>query len=114
MSEISSSPPAAAVRIIGLVGSLRAGSYTRAAVEIVLAGARQAGAEAELIDLGKLKLPFRSGDPADQLADDVVRLRREVQAAQGAVLGTPEYHGSFSGVLKNALDLTDLDDCAAG
>jgi NAD(P)H-dependent FMN reductase len=28
-----------------------------------------------------------------------------VRKAQGILLGTPEYHGSFSGVLKNALDL---------
>jgi NAD(P)H-dependent FMN reductase len=35
----------------------------------------------------------------------VFRLREEVQAAQGILLGTPEYHASLSGVLKNALDL---------
>jgi NAD(P)H-dependent FMN reductase len=32
-------------------------------------------------------------------------LRRDVGQAQGIILGTPEYHGGFSGVLKNALDL---------
>jgi len=36
---------------------------------------------------------------------DVFRLREEVGQARGIILGTPEYHGSFSGVLKNALDL---------
>jgi NAD(P)H-dependent FMN reductase len=35
----------------------------------------------------------------------VGKLREEVRAAQGIILGTPEYHGGFSGVLKNALDL---------
>ncbi len=34
----------------------------------------------------------------------------EVAGAQGIILGTPEYHGSFSGVLKNALDLMGFDE----
>ena len=41
---------------------------------------------------------------------DVFRLRDDVRGAQGILLGTPEYHGSFSGVLKNALDLMDFDE----
>ena len=37
-------------------------------------------------------------------------MRREVKQAQGIILGTPEYHGSLSGVLKNALDLMGFDE----
>jgi len=37
-------------------------------------------------------------------SENVAALRRQVQEADGIILGTPEYHGSFSGVLKNALD----------
>ena len=36
-------------------------------------------------------------------------MRREVGDAHGIILGTPEYYGSLSGVLKNALDLTGPD-----
>ena len=36
---------------------------------------------------------------------DVFRLHREVQESDGVILGTPEYHGSLSGTLKNMLDL---------
>jgi len=32
-------------------------------------------------------------------------LRQNVEQAQGIILGTPEYHSGYSGVLKNALDL---------
>jgi NAD(P)H-dependent FMN reductase len=35
----------------------------------------------------------------------VARLRRVVGRAHGILLGSPEYHGSMSGALKNALDL---------
>ncbi len=41
---------------------------------------------------------------------DVLRLRCDLRAAQGIILGTPEYHASFSGVLKNALDLMGFDE----
>ena len=40
----------------------------------------------------------------------VGKLREEVRAAEGIILGTPEYHGGFSGVLKNALDLMGFDE----
>jgi len=92
------------VRIAGICGSLRPGSYTRLAVQIALQGAAGVGAQTELIDLGEYDLVFCDGVGAGY-PEDVHRLREAVRTAQGFVLGTPIYHGSFSGVLKNALDL---------
>ncbi|HIK45084.1 MAG TPA: NAD(P)H-dependent oxidoreductase, partial [Leptolyngbyaceae cyanobacterium M65_K2018_010] len=40
------------------------------------------------------------------------RLRQAFDQADGMVLVTPEYHGSVSGVLKNALDLMSFDQLA--
>jgi len=37
-------------------------------------------------------------------------MRDEVKRAQGILLATPEYHGGYSGVLKNALDLMGFDE----
>jgi len=37
-------------------------------------------------------------------------LREEVKQAHGIILGTPEYLGSYSGVLKNALDLMGFEE----
>ena len=94
------------VRIAGICGSLRPGSYTRLALQIALQGAAEVGAETQLIDLATYDLAFCKGTGDEHsYPGDVDRLRREVQVAQGIVLGTPVYHGSFSGVLKNALDL---------
>lgn len=106
-STLSSAP----VKILGFCGSLRPGSFTRHAVRIALEGARAAGAEIEFVDLAALDLPFCiGGDTSQQGLPNVAALRQKVRQAQGAIWGTPEYHGSLSGVLKNALDLTDPDD----
>ncbi|WP_179223732.1 NADPH-dependent FMN reductase [Paenibacillus tyrfis] len=56
-----------------------------------------------LVDLRELPLPLYS--PDDQaLHPNVQRLTEAVADAEGLILATPEYHGSISGVLKNALD----------
>lgn len=100
---------ATAVRVVGISGSLRRESFTRLAVAEALEGAKLAGADTQLIDLRNYHLIFAGGEEGAD-APDVARLRREVTAAHGIILGTPEYHGSFSGVLKNALDLMGFDE----
>jgi FMN reductase len=100
------------IRVVGICGSLRKGSYTRRAVIEALEGADEAGAETKLIDLRDYRLIFADGEDEtpDSVPEDVLRLRREVGSAHGILLGTPEYHGSLSGVLKNALDLMGFDE----
>lgn len=99
------------VRVVGISGSLRLESCTRMATEAALRGAQKMGAEIQLIDLKEYDLIFCDGkEDESRYPKDVFRLREEVAGAQGIVLGTPEYHGSFSGVLKNALDLMGFDE----
>jgi NAD(P)H-dependent FMN reductase len=98
------------VHVAGICGSLRAGSYTRRAVEIALEGARESGAATQLIDLRDYQLVFQNGKDETGYPPDVFRLRTEVKQADAIILGTPEYHGSFSGILKNALDLMGFDE----
>lgn len=94
------------VRVVAICGSLRAGSYTRMALEVALRGAAEVGAETQLIDLNDYALVFCNGEKDESgYPEGVFRLRADVGRAQGILLGTPEYHGSYSGVLKNALDL---------
>ena len=97
-------------RVVGICGSLRRGSYTRMALRIALRGAEEAGVEAQLIDLREYQLAFCDGGDDEKLPKDVQRLRDDVQRAQGIILATPEYHGGYSGVLKNALDLMGFDE----
>ncbi|RMI25825.1 MAG: NAD(P)H-dependent oxidoreductase [Calditrichaeota bacterium] len=100
----------ARVNVVGISGSLREGSYTRKVVALALEGAREEGVETRLIDLREYNLVFYGQVPEAEYPSDVIRLRREVREAQGIILGTPEYHGSLSGVLKNALDLMGFDE----
>jgi NAD(P)H-dependent FMN reductase len=98
------------IQVTGISGSLRAGSYTRRAVESALQGAAESGAETRLIDLNDYNLSFRVGKDEAGDTSGVSRLREQIKQADGIILGTPEYHGSLSGVLKNALDLMGFDE----
>ncbi|HWG89797.1 MAG TPA: NAD(P)H-dependent oxidoreductase [Candidatus Thermoplasmatota archaeon] len=103
--------PDHAVRVVALPGSLREGSHTRMALRIALEGAREAGATTEFLDLRGLPIPFVDGEQEPEDYPEAVQaLLRAVQQADGILLGTPEYHGSYSGVLKNALDLMGFDE----
>ena len=94
--------------VVGLSGSLRERSYTRMAVSLALEGAQEYGAKTRLLDLREYGLIFSASQNHE--TEGVQRMRQDVQAAHGIILGTPEYHGSFSGVLKHALDLMGFDE----
>ena len=104
------SRPAAPPYIVGICGSLSADSVTRRALILALRAAQDAGAQTQMLDLGQLKLPFASSgwNPAEW--PDAEALLRAVRGADGLLWATPEYHGSYSGALKNALDLASIED----
>ena len=98
-------------RIVGISGSLCAGSYTTLTVKLALKGAEELKCETKLIDLRDYQLLFCDGkDDESRYPKDVFRLREEVKQAQGIILDTREYHGGYSGVLKNALDLMGFEE----
>ena len=98
------------VKVVGIAGSLRPGSYSQQALEVAAQRVEALGAEVEIIDLRSLNLPFCDG--GDDYSDypDVARLSQTVKDADAIILSTPEYHGSVSGVLKNALDLMGFEE----
>lgn len=98
------------VRVVAICGSLREQSNTRVALETVLDAASERGARTELVDLREYALPpFHADAGAVGDANDLARV---VGDADVVVLGTPNYHGSYSGVLKNALDYLGRDEFA--
>jgi FMN reductase len=92
------------VRIVGLGGSLRASSRSRAALAVALDGAAAAGASTELLDLRRLDLPM-FGPEQEAHAPAIVRtLVESCYGADGMLWSSPMYNGSVSGSFKNAID----------
>lgn len=96
--------------VAGLCGSMGAKSSTRDTLKIALRGATEAGAQAVLLDLRDYHLPFAGQSRDGAEFPDVARLAGQLRAAHAIIWATPEYHGSYSGVLKNALDLMGFDE----
>lgn len=89
------------VRILGIPGSLREGSFNRAA----LRAARELVPEgAELEVFGLEGIPPFDQDQERQLPERVAELKRRVREADAVLFATPEYNFSVPGVLKNAID----------
>jgi FMN reductase len=91
------------LRIVGLGGSLAAVSRSRAALEVALAGAADAGAQTELLDLRELSLAMFDPDH-EEPAGRAAHLIESCYAADGMLWSSPMYQGTISGAFKNALD----------
>ncbi|WP_321326221.1 NAD(P)H-dependent oxidoreductase [uncultured Parasphingorhabdus sp.] len=90
--------------ILGLGGTTSPTSSTEVALGIALQAAEDAGAETELFGSDRLMaLPHYRSDPAglNQTGKDLVEL---VRRADGIVISSPGYHGTVSGLVKNAID----------
>ncbi len=94
--------------VVALSGSLRDGSYTRLALEHALTESEQLGASTDLIDLGEMNISMFDADARD--VGDALSLKKRVRQADSVLLGTPSYHGSYSSVLKTALDYCGFDE----
>ena len=90
------------MEVIGLGGSLRAASTSRAALQVALDGAAAAGAATRLLWVRNLDLPLYTAEhsiprSARELADTVY-------SCDAMIWSSPTYHGSISGSFKNVLD----------
>ena len=91
------------VKIVGLGGTLRAGSSTEKAVEQVLNYAEALGADTTLIIGPELEMPFYNPS-TDIRTPEATALIDALRTADGVVIGSPGYHGNVSGLIKNAID----------
>ncbi|GAA3891324.1 NAD(P)H-dependent oxidoreductase [Saccharothrix violaceirubra] len=91
------------VTVVGIGGSLRPNSQSERALRIALAGAADAGAKTVEVVGPDLVLPFYDPAVADR-PDNARVLVEALRAADGVVLVSPGYHGTVSGLVKNALD----------
>jgi chromate reductase len=92
----------APVRVLGVPGSLRKGSFNRG----LLRAASEMLPEGMTLDVYELgALPLYDGDvEAAGLPEPVQDFQRRIEAADALLFATPEYNYSMAGVLKNAID----------
>jgi FMN reductase len=91
------------LNVLAVVGSLHRDSVTRVVLNHVADKFRADGSSVDVLDLQTEPLPLYNPDTAyDTPSFDALQAR--VVKADVIVLGTPDYHGSISSVLKNFLD----------
>ena len=89
------------IRIPGIAGSLRHGSYNRAA----LRAASKLVPDGAIIDIFELDgIPGFDQDEEQYPPPKIVDLKRRIREADAVLIVTPEYNYSVPGVLKNAID----------
>ncbi|WP_239025993.1 NADPH-dependent FMN reductase [Sphingomonas paeninsulae] len=95
---MSKTPPL----IVGLGGTMTANSSSERVLRHVLDECKAAGAETILFDGNALDLPmYGYGTPRTEKAQALIDALRR---AEGVVIASPGYHGTVSGLIKNALD----------
>ncbi|NKQ55305.1 NAD(P)H-dependent oxidoreductase [Amycolatopsis sp. K13G38] len=91
------------INVVGIGGSLRAGSQSERALRIALSGAEEAGATTRAVTGSQLVLPFYDTGIPDRTAE-AEHLVETIRRADGLIIVSPGYHGALSGLVKNALD----------
>ncbi len=103
VSKMSSDAPL----IVGIGGAPSIGSSTEQAVALALAEARSLGARTKLIGgelLSRLPIFLTQGSDTSPEAQELVDA---IRAADGLIIASPGYHGSVSGMVKNAIDYVE-------
>jgi chromate reductase len=90
------------INVLAICGSLRAGSYNRAALRTAIE-LKPPGMAIETADIGSIPL-YNEDVRAQGFPPPVETLRRQIAAADALLFVTPEYNYSIPGVLKNAID----------
>ncbi len=93
-------------RILAFAGSARRDSFNRKLVHIAAQGARAAGAEVTVLDLGDFPMPLFTQDleVAEGPPEHATRLKRIMLGHDGLLIASPEYNSSIAPLLKNTID----------
>lgn len=91
------------MRLLGISGSLRAGSFNTHLLHNAAELAPQ-GVSLDVRTLHGIPLYDADEEAANGLPGAVVDLKKAIAAADGVILATPEYNNGIPGVFKNAID----------
>ncbi|MEM8862184.1 MAG: NAD(P)H-dependent oxidoreductase [Chloroflexota bacterium] len=90
------------VKVLAIVGSLRAASNNMA---LVRAAAEVAPENLEVTIFPLNDLPvYNTDDEMNGIPESVTAFHEAIKGSDAMIIATPEYNGSFSGVVKNAID----------
>jgi chromate reductase, NAD(P)H dehydrogenase (quinone) len=104
--------PARPIRIVVINGSVRPGNYTGMASAYVVDELRKhPKVSVDEVHPAELNLPFPGTDPNSPATK---KLQQIVGQATGVILATPEYHGSFSSVMKLVIENLGFPSVLAG
>ncbi len=100
-----------AARILAFAGSARRESWNRKVLEVAVAGARDAGAEVQVVNLENYPMPIYNADwHADNgVPPAMLELRTLMMASNGLLVASPEYNASITPLLKNTVDWLSQD-----
>jgi FMN reductase len=92
--------------VLGIGGTTRPNSSTEKALRASLASADRAGAETMMFGARDLLLPMY--DPkSTKRTPEAKRLVDALRRSNGVIIASPGYHGTMSGLVKNALDYVE-------
>lgn len=93
-------------KLLAFAGSLRKASFNQMLVKVAAAGVEEAGAVAQVIRLKDFPMPVYDQDWFDEngFPESVLQFKAILKAHDGFLIASPEYNGSISGALKNAID----------
>lgn len=93
-------------KILTFAGSARRDSFNKKLAQVAAATAKASGAEVTYIDLLDYPMPLFNQDleAREGLPESVRQFKALLKAHQGFVLACPEYNGSITPLLKNAID----------
>ncbi len=97
-------------RLVAVVGAVTPPGRLNAAIATAVEmAARHPGVSASMVNLAEHRLSFADGRPPEKFPDDTGAVIARIADADAVVLASPVYRGSFTGALKNLLDLAPLE-----
>lgn len=95
-----------ALNILGFCGSLRAGSFNKKLLLLSCDLLKNKNCIVTLLDLKSLGLPIYDQEIEEStgLPSGAQKLIEAINSADALLIASPEYNGSVSGALKNAID----------
>src|SRR5919197_3231531 len=96
----------AQLHILGIVGSMRQGSYSTQVLKMVLEEAKKYKIYTQILELRQVNLSIYDPSASNESNNnnDIERVSNALKWADSIILSSPDYHGSMSGAIKNFLD----------